>query len=337
MSIRLIERSFLRILPKRLKRSLRLRNYSWKSKVMLEELSKVPIVETGCESRGQNRIPFVVLSNNVKLYGQWPTQFEREVYDCWREILAPAITEDTIRVAMDVILRYLYPHAMPQLTAPYPRRARRCCHMQHIETIEDLPKLSDASKNKLKEIYSLKHGETFLDIGAYMGYGTIRLNKELGAESRIISVEPDPDAIKLLKENISCNNLSNVSIVPNAIWNRSGEILDFSKTARQANSLISDIVKASNSMSVQTITIDEIVRNTDEGTVDAVSITVNGAEVEAVEGMEDTIKRCEHIRLSIAGWYKRGDKRICDIISPMLQDYGLELAVGRKGGVLAWK
>ncbi len=337
MLMRLLERSFFRILPERLKRPLYLRNYSRKSGMILEELSRVPIVESGCESLGQDRIPFVILSNNVKLYGQWPTQFEREVYTCWQELITPAVTEDTIRIAIDVILRYLYPHAMPQLTAPYPRRARRCCHLQHIETIEDLPGLSQGCKNKLKEIYSLKPGETFLDIGAYMGYGTIRLKKELGAESRIISVEPDPDALKLLEKNISCNNLSNISLVSKAVWNRSGEILNFSKKDRQANSLISDMIKTHNSVSVETTTVDEILRNTDEGTVDAISITVNGAEVEAVEGMEETIKRCRHIRLSIAGWYKRGGKRICEIISPKLRDYGLELAVGQMGGVLAWK
>ena len=133
MLMRLLERSFFRILPERLKRPLYLRNYSRKSGMILEELSRVPIVESGCESLGQDRIPFVILSNNVKLYGQWPTQFEREVYTCWQELITPAVTEDTIRIAIDVILRYLYPHAMPQLTAPYPRRARRCCHLQHIE------------------------------------------------------------------------------------------------------------------------------------------------------------------------------------------------------------
>jgi len=68
-----------------------------------------------------------------------------------------------------------------------------------------------------------------------------------------------------------------------------------------------------------------------------ISITINGAEVEAVEGMKDNLARCRHIRLSIAGWYKRGNQRICKIILPMLKESGLSVFIGRKGGVIAWK
>ncbi len=66
-------------------------------------------------------------------------------------------------------------------------------------------------------------------------------------------------------------------------------------------------------------------------------MTVNGAEAEGVEGMKETLANCNKIRLIIAGWYKRKNKRICDILFPVLSEHNLQVVVGRKGGVLAWK
>lgn len=324
-------------LDSKLKRHLQWMYFAQKNKALLAELSRITVVQSGCESLREHQAPFVVLKDGTVLYGKWPSRFEREIYTRWQDSIAPAVTEDTIRVAIDVILRYLYPHAMPQLTMPYSRRARKCFHLQHIETIEDLPGLSRARKNELKEIYSSKPGESFLDIGAYMGYGTVRLSKELGEGATIIAVEPDLDSLWLLEHNILCNSLSNVTIIPKAVWNREGGVLSLHKSGRQASSLIGDVVISHGVVRVQTTTVDVILKDVDWGCVDIISVTVNGAEVEAVEGMKDTLQRCKHIRLSIAGWYKRGDQRICDIILPILREYGLEVAVGRKGGVLAWK
>lgn len=219
---------------------------------------------------------------------------------------------------------------------PYSRNARRCFHLQHIETIEDLPGLSSAQKNELKDIYLPKPGESFVDVGAYIGMGTIRMSKEIGANAKIIAIEADSDSLELLESNILRNNLSNVTIVPKGVWSREC-ISDFHKAGAQANSLIDNIVNSKDVVPIKTTTLDTIIQNSDVGCVDIISITINGAEVEAVEGMKETLKRCNAIRLSIAGWYKRGNKRICDIISPILRELGLNVVVGQKGGVLAWK
>jgi len=150
-------------------------------------------------------------------------------------------------------------------------------------------------------------------------------------------VEPDPDSLRLLECNVLHNNLSNVTIIPKAVWNKEGAGLDLHKAGHQASSLIVDAFDSHDTVSIQTTTVDAILKDEDGSCVDIISVTVNGAEIEAIEGMKDTLQRCRHIRLSIAGWYKRGDQRICDLISPVLRDSGLEVAVGRKGGVLAWR
>jgi len=304
---------------------------------LLKELTKVPIILSSVENLDGIDTPFVVLKDKTILYGQSPSLLDRKIYNRAKNTLPSTITEKTIRVAIDVIMRYLYPHSMPHLTMPYPRIKRRCFHYQHIETIDDIPGLSTLEKEYLKKLYTPKNGELILDVGAYMGYGTVRLSKEIGTNGHVIAVEADSDALCLLKHNISSNNLSNVTVMPKAIWNQANLVLDLSKSSRQANSLITNIVEPLNSSTVETTTVDEIVQMLDSRRVDFISLTVNGAELEAVKGMKETLTNCSHIRLSIAGWYKRDNKRICEIIYPLLREYGLQVAVGRKGGVLAWK
>ncbi|GLZ43535.1 FkbM family methyltransferase [Actinokineospora sp. NBRC 105648] len=45
----------------------------------------------------------------------------------------------------------------------------------------------------------------FLDVGAYVGYHAIRVLSRLGTSGTVVAVEPDPDAVKLLRHNVSEN------------------------------------------------------------------------------------------------------------------------------------
>jgi len=331
-------RNLFHKLPTPLKERLHVMRHMMRhvNKALLAELAAIPVVQAGCDEIKGHKTPFVVLKDGTILYGQQPTNIERAIYVRYQNSINPVITEETIRVAMDVITRYLYPHAMPQLTMPYSLRMRKAFgHLQHIETINDFPQLSAVKKESLQKIFSPKQGESFLDIGSYMGYGAIRLSKELGQQTQILCVEADPDTHDLLEHNIRSNSLLNVRIIPKAIWNKENVTLELQKTSRQANSLITGIVDSTSTVPIQTTSVDAILKEV--GCIDIISMTVNGAEVEAIEGAKKTLQQCEHIRLSIAGWYKRDGKRICDIISPVLQEMGLEVVVGQKGMVLAYK
>lgn len=321
----------------KIKDAIKLIFYDVNRKSMLTELINIPVVRSGCERIIDRETPYVVLDDGTTLYGRWPSSFERQLFRRWKDRINPNITEDAIRVSFDVIMRYLYPHAMPHITMPYSRSNRRGFHPQHIETIEDLPHLTPAEKGQLKQMFTPKPGESFLDIGAYMGYGSIRMSRELGDTSSIIAVEADPDTLWLLNENLRRNQIENVEVIPKAIWHKPGDTLDFYKTDRQANSVITDIVSSTAKVAVQTTTVDEIIHMRGKEQVDHISLTVNGAEVEAVEGMKRTLSAMSKVRISAAGWYTRNGQRICHIISPRLKDLNFNIAVGKAGGVFAWK
>ena len=327
-----------RLLPDTLwRRELEWRYRSPKMKPLFEELSKISISESGSESLENHEVPFVVLPDGTVLCGRASSPFEKEIYRRNKYALPSSINEETIKVAIDVILRYLYPHAMPQLQLPYSRQERTCFHPQHVETIRDIPELTLSDRNELMRVYSLTPGESFLDIGAYMGFGTLRLRGELGPSSKIISVEADPDNFSLLRTNVDQNRLDNISLINKAIWKEENLSMNLYRSRHQANSLVENVVQSAQTYPVVTTTVDDILREEKMESVDIISITVNGAEVEAVQGMQKTVENAEHIRLSIAGWYKRGGQRICDVISPILRSYELNVVIGERGGVLAWK
>ncbi|MFD1052395.1 FkbM family methyltransferase, partial [Kibdelosporangium lantanae] len=51
----------------------------------------------------------------------------------------------------------------------------------------------------------------FLDIGAYVGYHTLRILTRLGTSGAVIAVEPDPRAVNLLRHNVTANTPEHIA------------------------------------------------------------------------------------------------------------------------------
>ena len=80
--------------------------------------------------------------------------------------------------------------------------------------------------------------------------------------------------------------------------------------------------------------MDSIVNNNNLKKVDMISITLNGAEVEALLGAELTLSKFRP-RLRLAGWYQRDNKFISDICKSYLENFNYHVYVGARRGVLA--
>lgn len=78
------------------------------------------------------------------------------------------------------------------------------------------PHITEVMKRDLRE------GEIFVDIGANIGYYALLEAKMLGNNGKVYAIEPVPDTIGLLRENIALNNYSNIEIYQTAIGDRSG-------------------------------------------------------------------------------------------------------------------
>ncbi|MEU5693797.1 FkbM family methyltransferase [Actinosynnema sp. NPDC020468] len=68
----------------------------------------------------------------------------------------------------------------------------------------------------------------FLDVGAYVGYQTVRMLGRLGGLGAVVAVEPSPEALELLRHNVSVNLPASVAdglvVVDAAAWESVGEV-----------------------------------------------------------------------------------------------------------------
>lgn len=68
----------------------------------------------------------------------------------------------------------------------------------------------------------------FLDVGAYIGYHSIRMLSRLGLMGAVVAVEPDPSAAALLRHNVAANLPAAVAerltVIEGAAWESAGEL-----------------------------------------------------------------------------------------------------------------
>ena len=140
-----------------------------------------------------------------------------------------------------------------------------------------------------KRYFNLKKG-IFVDIGANIGRYTIMQAKKLKV-GKVIAIEPEPRNFEILKKNIKLNNLENVIPVKIACSNSKG-IANFWLGAEgegTAHSLI-EIKNNSKKISVNTETLDNIMKKLKIKKVDLIKVDVEGLEPLIFEGAENMLK-----------------------------------------------
>jgi FkbM family methyltransferase len=139
----------------------------------------------------------------------------------------------------------------------------------------------------------LRPGDTFVDGGANIGYFSLIAAKCIGAEGRVHAFEPNSGNRTRLKANMELNALDSVvHIHPNALSKVSCQLELHAYTDRAANhGQVTSFPRAGHSTvvtKVDAVAIDEI---RPEIRPHVVKLDVEGAELFALQGMQETIKR----------------------------------------------
>ena len=71
---------------------------------------------------------------------------------------------------------------------------------------------------------TLKPGDTFVDVGANVGYFTLLASDLVGPTGRVVAVEPSAATRRLLERNVSSNHVANVRIVEAAVSDHIGSL-----------------------------------------------------------------------------------------------------------------
>lgn len=152
----------------------------------------------------------------------------------------------------------------------------------HAESFEDL---EDIYRENLVESYlknfEIAEDSSVLVAGAYPGSFVIYLAKKID-DGNLVAVEPDRKNRKVLKENLDLNGIENVDVVKNPIYSSETEI-SFAERGDHS----SKISKGDGTLK-KTTTVDQLTEK--KGRFDLVTMDIEGAEIEAIKGAEDTIR-----------------------------------------------
>lgn len=134
-------------------------------------------------------------------------------------------------------------------------------------------------------------GETFLDVGAHIGRYSLQIAKNV-EQSRVIAVEANPKNYQALTRGIDLNKLDNVISLNFAAWNKSCKMkLWIGKTAGFHSLKERARYAGSGYVVVEGRQLDEVLEKLSVRKVDWMKIDAEGAELEVLQGLIQTILR----------------------------------------------
>ena len=135
-------------------------------------------------------------------------------------------------------------------------------------------------------------GGTFIDIGANVGFLTVRAAKRLGNQGRVIALEPHPLRYEFLRNNVQLNGLQNVISLRCAAGAETGRAVihepDSSFGPHPLDVSLSPI--GGRPIDIEIRTFDSLADELDLGELALIKIDVEGFEPEVVHGMSKTLR-----------------------------------------------
>lgn len=145
--------------------------------------------------------------------------------------------------------------------------------------------------NYYQHYYKTKNSDVVLDAGANVGHLSIFFSKKVGITGQIHSFEPDKYNIEDFQKNIQLNKgvENNIFIHDLLLWNEN-KMVDFEEAGSVGSSAVwfsgkNKLVKK------RAVTIDSWVAENNIKQLNFIKMDIEGAEIEALDGCIDTIKK----------------------------------------------
>lgn len=148
----------------------------------------------------------------------------------------------------------------------------------------------------------LKEGDTFIDVGANIGYHSLLAAKLVGPKGRVVSIEPSLLTRKVFAQNLALNpgleRYGNVSLVPYCASDRAGTVtLSTLRNGNSGETTVRKLGRDALTIEVEAHTLDEMLAGIDLSRCPLVKMDIEGAEYLAITGMEATLHSCPSISL----------------------------------------
>ncbi len=139
-----------------------------------------------------------------------------------------------------------------------------------------------------------------LDIGANFGYFSILMSELSGTTGKTFAIEPNPRIAELLRSTRYVNG-GKFEVIETALADKKGEAILTITDRELGGGTIkkNEMKKGRSQVVVQTISVDELVKEKKIGRVDIIKMDVEGVEPLVFEGMQETIAANPQIQIII--------------------------------------
>jgi FkbM family methyltransferase len=133
----------------------------------------------------------------------------------------------------------------------------------------------------------------FIDAGVNVGQTLLKI-KSINSNTRYIGFDPNPKCLEFVAELIKVNNLQEIQIVNKGLSNKeTNTYLEFTNNDRYDSS--ASTVKGFRSNIYRRVessvnSLDSLIEPLDLNVIDIIKVDIEGGELEAIEGMQETLK-----------------------------------------------
>jgi FkbM family methyltransferase len=170
---------------------------------------------------------------------------------------------------------------------------------------------------------ALRPGDVVFDLGAHVGAFTVPAARAVGADGRVVALEPGRENHRLLARNVAANRLPNVTLLEEGAWSHPDRLKLRLSTTSGAHAIDSLAAEGTGGGVEEIVvdTVDNLVGRLALPRVDFVKMDVEGAEIAVLEGMVETLHR-DRPALAIAAYHRVGGRETHRVIVPWLRRLG---------------
>jgi FkbM family methyltransferase len=150
----------------------------------------------------------------------------------------------------------------------------------------------------------LQPGDTFVDVGANIGYYSVIASQLVGDQGRVYSFEPEPDNFALLAANTALCSNDNVTTVNAALAAEPGQGFLYLNTENRGDHQIYDDGEGRQKTAIELLHGDSFFQAlATDTTIDILKVDTQGAEIAVLTGLDQTVRNSlGQITLIIEFW-----------------------------------
>ncbi len=152
----------------------------------------------------------------------------------------------------------------------------------------------------------IRPGNTIVEIGAHIGDFTLSASQAVGPKGKVFAFEPSSHNLSFLRKSLSENRIQNVTLIPKAVSNKSGQINLYLSKDNQGDHRTYNFSTQSATETVKTVSLNDYF--TSLPTIHFLKIDIQGSEFQALLGMSKLLQK-RKIKILVSELYPEGLKQ----------------------------